>query len=180
MQDLVSRRAPVSRLRKDLATLDRAAKRAVGRNPMSAIPAIAKAQRTLNRAFVELEQAARGDLEARRQAAEKGWRAAREAVYGVIEAHGGERPRGTIGAGEVGAFEAKRLGRPRGRPGGQPLASDYARAEQTLHGECFYDGVCPDDDTLHGELQQVGGLIEQAEADAAAARPRRRGRRGRR
>lgn len=132
------------------------------------IPAIAKARRTLNRAFAELQRAASGDLEARRQAAEKGWRAAREAVYGVIEVHGEGRPRGTVGAAQVGDFEAKRLGRPCGRPGGQPLASDYARARDELHGRCFYDGVCPPDETLREELKQVGGLIEQAEMDARA------------
>jgi len=139
------------------------------------IPAISKARRTLNRAFAELKRASAGDIEARRQVAEKAWRAAREAVYGVMEAYGEERPRGTIGVGEVGDFEAKRLKRPRGRPGGQPLASDYVRAEAGLHGRCFYDGVCPPDDTLRGELEQVGGLIEQADTDTRAIgrRPRR-------
>lgn len=137
------------------------------------IPAIEKARRTLNRAFAELKRAPAGDLEARRQAAEKAWRAAREAVYGVMEAHGEDRPRGTVGAGEVGHFEAKKLRRPRGRAGGQPLASDYARAESVLHGRCFYDGVCLPDEDLRGEFEQVGGLIDQADTDANAVRQRR-------
>lgn len=165
----------MSRLRRDIAALDRAAsgaRRTVARNPVSAIPAIAKAQRTLNRAFAELDRAQAGDLEARREAAEKAWRAAREAVYGVMEAHGEQRRRGTVSPAHVGAFEAKRLGRPRGKPSGQPLASDYARAENELHGRCFYDGICPPDDDLHGEMEQVGALIEQAEQDIRTARSR--------
>jgi hypothetical protein len=33
--------------------------------------------------------------------------------------------------------------------------------------------VCPPDETLHGELEQVGALIEQAEQDAGAAKKKR-------
>jgi hypothetical protein len=128
---------------------------------------IATARRTLSRAFAELAQA-NGDVEARRQAAEKGWRAAREAVYAVMQAAGVE-VHGTVGASAVADFEAKYLGRPRGKSGGQPLASDYARAQLDLHGACFYGGVVPDN--LQGEMEQVGALIELAAEDIKRVKP---------
>ena len=132
----------MSRYRRDLAALDRATRAAkVRRNPEDTHPAIARAQRTLNRAFAELDgaQHAPDDAEARSEAAEKAWRGAREAVYGVIEAYTGERPRGTIGAGEVANIEARHLQRPCGQPGGQPLTDGYVRAERELHGRYFRD-----------------------------------------
>ena len=121
----------------------------------------------MNRAFAELNAAS--DEEDLRQAAEKGWRAAREAVYAVMQA-AGIRPRGTLGAGAVAAFEYKILKRPRQE--GQPLADGYASAISTLHGDCFYDGRCPDPDDLHVNLERVTALVEQAEFDLRRMRRR--------
>ena len=121
---------------------------------------LATARKTLNSAFAELKQADL-DPEKVRQAAEKGWRAAREAVYAVMRSHG-EDVHGTIGSGRVGDFEASVLGRPRDKSD-QPLTSGFSRAKDVLHGECFYDGNLPDD--VKGELEMVGDLIEQASKD---------------
>jgi len=136
---------------------------------------VAAAKKTLSRAFAELDQAD-GDLEVIRQVAEKGWRAAREAVYAVMACKGERPSKGTITVGEVAKFEATALGRPRGRSPGQPLADGYARA-MDLHGDCFYEGKCESKSDLHGELERVHVLIEQAEADATACRPTTRQRR---
>ena len=132
----------------------------------------ATARRTLNRAFAELNQA-QGDPEKIRQAAEKGWRAAREAVYAVL---GEAAPlRGTANVGALSDYEANVLGRPRGGSGGQPLADGYGHAMQVLHGECFYQGSFPKD--LVGELTLVGALITQAERDTGRVAGTRRRRR---
>lgn len=122
------------------------------------------AKKTLSRAFAELEQA-QGDPEKMRQAAEKGWRAAREAVYAVMACKG-ERPgKRTVSADEVAEFETHKLGRPRGRHPGQPLTDGYLRAMEFLHGGCFYEDKCPHD--VKGELREVNLLLEQAEKDAS-------------
>lgn len=134
------------------------------------------ARKTLNRAFAEFDQA-HGDLEKIRQAAEKGWRAAREAVYTVLHAYGIEPGRGTWSEERVGAFEADRLGRPREE--GQPLTDGYARGMKTLHGKYFYEDDLPSDlEYVHGELKRTQALLDCAERDISAAPPRsRRGRR---
>ena len=123
------------------------------------------ARKTLNRARAELHQARRGDEEALRQAAEKAWRAAREAVYAVLDVVG-ERPKeSTLGHSTVSSLEAKYLRRPRGRA--QPLADGYLHGLQ-LHGPCFYDGQCPTKGELEGDFDRIEGLIEQAEYDVYA------------
>lgn len=101
-------------------------------------------------------------MEGLRQAAEKAWRAAREAVYAVLDA-AGERPEAsTLGHSTVSSLEAKLLRRPRGRP--QPIADGYLVGLQ-LHGPCFYDGQCPTKAELEGTFDRVEALIEQAEYD---------------
>jgi hypothetical protein len=130
---------------------------------------IRTARKTLNRAFAELSQA-QGDAEKIRQAAEKGWRAAREAVYALIHSDGREQWPGTMSVQRVGAFEADELGRP--LDSGQPLTDAYSRAMSTLHAECFYNGEIPED--VKYELQRVHDLIDQAEADMALLPVRRR------
>ena len=62
---------------------------------------IRQSKETLERAFKELEGAQ--DREDLRQAAEKAWRAAREAVYAVMKA-GGVEIKGTLRTGNVGKF----------------------------------------------------------------------------
>lgn len=121
------------------------------------------ARKTLNRARLELHRAK--GVEDLRQAAEKAWRAAREAVYAVLDA-AGERPEAsTLGHTTVSSLEARLLRRPRGRP--QPLADGYLVGLQ-LHGPCFYDGECPTKAELEGTFDRVEALIEQAENDVYA------------
>jgi len=125
---------------------------------------IKTAEKTLNRAKLELERAE--DDEDRRQAAEKGWRAAREAVNAVMEL-AGEREKGTRTPSEVEAFEIDVFGRGRGSRH-QPLAEGYSLAMYSLHGDCFYDGKCPSKESLRRAMFRVESLIEQAEADWTA------------
>jgi hypothetical protein len=131
------------------------------------------ARKTLNLAFAELAEA-NGHTEVKRQAAEKAWRAAREAVYAVMET-AGVKVRGTLGAPAVGDFEARVLKRPRGLRN-QPLTDGYARAQLVLHGDCFYDGVIPE--SLKAEMQLVEDLIAVAADDVGRlAKPSGSGRR---
>lgn len=134
------------------------------------IPSIGRARKTLARAVTEWEKA-KDDLESRRQVAEKGWRAAREAVLAVFYSHYGTPHRGPSG---VPVFERNVLGRKEGKAGGQPLASEFQRAQSTLHGKCFYGDTCPSRKDLRSELRQVGGLIDQAEADVKTIERRKR------
>lgn len=127
---------------------------------------IQQARKTLDRAWRELHAAERGDYEDLRQAAEKAWRAAREAVYGVMEA-AKNRPKGTTSISEIASFEARVLGRVRGGRG-QPLAEGYARAIHGLHGDCFYDGRCPRKRELEVEFEAVEDLLDRAALDVAA------------
>jgi hypothetical protein len=139
---------------------------------------IKTARKTLNRAFAEFNQAD-GDPEKIRQAAEKGWRAAREAVYTVLRAYGVEPGKSTWSEEKVGFFEADTLKRPRDSAHGQPLADGYGRGMRNLHGKYFYEDDLPDNTTVHGELERVQGLLETAEEDIGSA-PRPIGRRHRR
>jgi hypothetical protein len=143
---------------------------------------IEMAKKTLNRAQAELHQAK--DEEDRRQASEKGWRAAREAVYAVIEAADQKPKKSTLSPSSVAAFEVDFFGRGRGRIQMQPLSAGYVRAMDILHGACFYENECPTRKELENELNQVAWLIEQAEQDIdtllAGRKSRRKSRRKRR
>lgn len=138
---------------------------------------ISTARKTLNRARMELHHAR--DEEDMRQAAEKGWRAAREAVYAVVEAVK-KRPHGTVSPSFVADFEAKHLG---DASGSGPLCGGYASALHVLHGECFYDGVVKSREEMALALKGVGGLINDADYALIKLRsgsvPRARGRRKR-
>ncbi|SRR5258706_5477919 len=117
---------------------------------------IAKA--TLGRAFAELRRAR--DREDERQAGEKGWRAAREAVYAVIAAVDPSISlKGTLGYGAVQKFEVQYFGKMTRND--QRLASGYGQALNYLHGQCFYEDVCEFD--MENQLAQVGKLMECAE-----------------
>jgi hypothetical protein len=142
------------------------------KSPLKAVT-IAVAKKTLNRALAELHQAK--DEEDVRQAAEKAWRAAREAVYAVI-AVVEEQPReSTLSPSTVGAFEARYFGRTRGRFRLSPL---YAFAMKTLHGLCFYENECPRRAEIEDDMGAVQELIELAEQDIATlTRPSRSGKR---
>jgi len=138
---------------------------------------IETAKKTLNRAQAELHQGK--DEEDLRQAAEKGWRAAREAVYAVLDAAGEPTKKSTLSPQSVAAFEVDYLGRGRRRL--QPLTAGYVRAMNVLHGACFYEDACPTRKELEFEMDQVLWLIEQAEQDidtlTAAKRSRKRSKR---
>lgn len=123
---------------------------------------IATAKKTLNQARIELHQSRKNDEEGLRQAAEKAWRAAREAVYAVMDVVGSRPGESTLGVSAVAAFEAKNLRRPQGRA--QPLRDGYLVGLR-LHGACFYDGNCPSKGELEADFDRIETLIEQAEYD---------------
>lgn len=131
---------------------------------------IETAKKTLNRALSELHQSK--DEEEMRQSAEKAWRAAREAVYAVMDIVGEKPKASTLSTSAIASFEAKYLGRVRGKS--QPLTSGYTRALHVLHGLCFYDAICPSRTELEDEMAQVSWLIEQAAQDSVALGGRRK------
>ena len=124
---------------------------------------IEKAKATFKRACEEFEAAR--DSEDYRQASEKAWRAAREAVYAVMAA-AGFRKKSTLSPDAIADFEVKFFRRDRSR--GKPLADGYSRAMGTLHGSCFYDGECPPFEQLRRAFQRVSDLIGQAEFDVGS------------
>lgn len=116
------------------------------------------ARTTLGRAFAELRRAE--DREDERQAGEKGWRAAREAVYTVMRlADKDISLKGTVSYHTVQSFEKQFFGSAGGTS--HPMATGYAHAMQFLHGECFYEDECAFD--METELGHVGALIEKVE-----------------
>lgn len=126
------------------------------RGTTSRATSVAEAKRTLHRAFSELAQA-RGDDERIRQAAEKGWRAAREAVYAVLRA-AGERVVGTVGSDFVRRVEQDKFSRT-----GGAVSDGYALAKDALHGGAFYDGTYESEDSIERSLDRVKELISECE-----------------
>jgi len=131
-------------------------------------PKTATARKTLLRAQAELDEAnklakkdAKRDFERVRQAAEKGWRAAREAVYAVIAAYDKDPGRRTMSTNAVRKFEEEFLGRPTTEL--QPLSAGYQNAISELHGRTFYEGLTTTEVDVN--LAQVHVLIEQASRD---------------
>jgi hypothetical protein len=122
------------------------------------------AKRTLHRARRELHHA--HDSEDVRQAAEKAWRAAREAVYTAI-ASVEDKPKGTWSPSKVADFEARKLDQ-------EYLTDRYSRAMQVLHGECFYDGDVLTEEMMEREMDSVARLISDAEHVLVLLRQHRR------
>ena len=127
-------------------------------------PTIALAKATLHRAYRELREAK--DNEELRQAAEKGWRAAREAVYTVLLA-GGKVPHGTLGGGTVRDFEESTL-----KGWNLGITDGYEAAKGTLHGECFYDSSysIEDRETIERALNRVKELHSDCETALSVLR----------
>lgn len=87
-----------------------------------------------------LERVRNGDI---RDAAEKAWCATKRAADGLIIARTGEAPRKSSHT----TRDLRRLGLEDARVG--TLVARYHAAQNALHGECFYLGLCePLDDTL--------------------------------
>lgn len=119
------------------------------------------ARSTLKRALEELRRGE--DEEDLRQAAEKAWRAVREAVYSVLQEVHPETFR-TIRSYEIAAFERKHFRR-------LPVLSHaYDVAKQDLHGLCFYDNECPSKPVLFDQFEDIRALIVQAERDIETLR----------
>ena len=97
-----------------------------------------------------------------RDAAEKGWLAARNATAAaVLEVTGVNNSNSTgIGAG------FRRLARERGGEWAR-LHDDYGRIIRFLHGQAFYDGIYSQE--VGHQLRGVAGYIRRAEELAAAA-----------
>lgn len=113
--------------------------------------------KTLNRARTELHHA--HDDEGVRQACEKGWRAAKEAVYAVLFALGAvdEEHSGTVGSKTVLDLENTHFS-----DCGTSISRGYAQAKGILHGEGFYDGAFSffEKDKVEEAFAEVDLLIE--------------------
>lgn len=119
-------------------------------------PTIARARATLNRAESELRLAVKkNDDEGARQAAEKGWRAAREAVYTVL-IEGGITPTGTLDGGDIRGFEESNF-----FGYNLSITDGYDTSMRMLHGKCFYDGSygAEDSQAIELALKRVKKLI---------------------
>lgn len=184
----------MSRLRKDLAALDRAA-RAVERNPsalerryMEEVEArppdsppeqatIGAARRQREAACEHLKDAVRlrekdadAALLARREAAEKAWLALVTAGRAILKAAGDEAwTRTARVANHVAELERERFKRTR-------VGSAMKRYQRALHGRSFYAGESEFSDIgyLHLVLEDIEDVIVAAEAICNALRKGRR------
>lgn len=131
-------------------------------------PTLAKARATLHRAFRELHGAK--DDEDLRQAAEKGWRAAREGVYAVMLS-GGQVLHGTVGGGTVREFEGRMMA-----GYSTDISGGYDTAKSVLHGECFYDGLyhIEDRDIIEQTMTRVQELLDDCDIAISIIRSGRR------
>lgn len=96
-------------------------------------PTVDDAQRILDRARIELRKA-RGNRLKQREAAEKGWLAARTAAASVLACAGEDWKRGGKLPERVDAVERKL------DPRSQSFTSALYRTQSSLHGACFYLG----------------------------------------
>ena len=100
-----------------------------------------------------LERMAAGDI---RDAAEKAWCAAKRATDALILAHTGEEPRRSTDTG-AGLREIARRD-----VGARSLRARYYERQGTLHGECFYIGLCEPLEETELLIRETADYIEDA------------------
>ena len=99
-----------------------------------------------------------GDI---RDAAEKAWCATKRATDGLIVARTGEEPAKS-------PFTTRELNRlAADDPGIDRLSDRYHVVRDTLHGDCFYCGLCEPFDRTEGRIRNTIDYIRDAEALAA-------------
>ena len=102
-----------------------------------------------------LARLAEGDI---RDASEKAWCAVKRATDALVLAHTGELPERSTDTGS----SLRRIAK--SEPAARSLKVRYYERQGTLHGECFYIGLCePTDDTEH-LIRETIDYIQDAEA----------------
>jgi len=106
-----------------------------------------------------LEELGRGKL---RNAAEKAWGATKRATDALILARTGEEPattaRTSVGLRRL-ASQERRL---------DSLVARYYTRIGSLHGECFYDGICEPQDDIERRIRETADYIRDAQELAGA------------
>ena len=100
-----------------------------------------------------LERMAAGDI---RDAAEKAWCATKRATDALILARTGEEPQRSTDTGS-GLREIARL-----EPAARSLRARYYERQGTLHGECFYIGLCDPVEDTELLIRETADYIEDA------------------
>ena len=106
-----------------------------------------------------LEQMAAGDI---RDAAEKAWCAAKRATDALLLARTGEEPHRSSETG-AGLRELARR-----KPGARSLRARYYERQGTLHGECFYIGLCEPVEETEALIRETADYIDDARSLAGA------------
>ena len=104
---------------------------------------------------------ARLDADDIRDAAEKAWCATKRAADGLIVAHTGEEPAKS----PVTTRELNRLAT--GNPDIDRLVDRYHAARDSLHGDCFYLGLCEPIERIERRIRDTVDFIAAVERLAA-------------
>ena len=102
-----------------------------------------------------LERLEQGDI---RDAAEKAWCATLRATNALILAHTGEEPERTT----YSRIGLERLTQRDDRV--QSLVNRYFSRQSSLHGDCFYLGICEPVDLIERRIRETNQYIQDAEA----------------
>ena len=102
-----------------------------------------------------LERLEHGDI---RDAAEKAWCATLRATNALILAHTGEEPERTT----YSRIGLERLTQRDDRA--QSLVNRYFSRQSSLHGDCFYLGICEPVDLIERRIRETIQYIQDAEA----------------
>ncbi len=100
-----------------------------------------------------------GDETLLRDAAEKAWGAVSQAANELLDAHDRKVPSGTHARRD----ELNALERQNRRLRGSNFRNCFLAAENMLHKECFYDGVCPLP-LVTDLIEEVGQYLDDVEA----------------
>ncbi len=106
-----------------------------------------------------LERLEQGDI---RDAAEKAWCATLRATNALILAHTGEEPERTT----YSRIGLERLAQRDSQV--QSLVNRYYSRQSSLHGDCFYLGICEPVDLIERRIRETIQYIMDAEALAGA------------
>lgn len=130
-------------------------------------PTVVDAEKILERAYVELRKA-KGNRLKRRQAAEKGWLAARTAALALLAAAGEDWKQGEKVAKRVEDLEHAL------DPRSRVFASALYHAQGLLHGACFYIGYTEACETrsVRSGLEDIRQALPRAKRLCTLARRR--------
>ena len=106
-----------------------------------------------------LERLDQGDI---RDAAEKAWCATLRATNALILAHTGEEPERTT----YSRIGLERLAQRDDRV--ESLVNRYYSRQSSLHGDCFYLGICEPVDLIERRIRETVQYIQDAEALAGS------------